>query len=43
LLVLDLSQLEFISSAGLRVLMVAAKRVKARKSRLALCSRRDRV
>lgn len=33
--VLDLSRLEYISSAGLRVLMIAAKDVRARKGKLA--------
>jgi anti-anti-sigma factor len=32
--VLDLSRLEYVSSAGLRVLMIAAKDVRARKGRL---------
>ena len=31
--VLDLSRLEYVSSAGLRVLMIAAKDVRARKGR----------
>jgi anti-anti-sigma factor len=31
--VLDLSRLEYVSSAGLRVLMIAAKEVRARKGR----------
>jgi anti-anti-sigma factor len=32
--VLDLSQLEYISSAGLRVLMIAAREAKARQGKL---------
>ena len=32
--VLDLSRLEYVSSAGLRVLMIAAKDVRARKGKL---------
>lgn len=32
--VLDLSQLDYISSAGLRVLMIAAKEVRARQGKL---------
>ena len=32
--VLDLARLEYVSSAGLRVLMIAAKDVRARKGRL---------
>jgi anti-anti-sigma factor len=38
LFVIDLSTVEFISSAGLRVLMVVAKRVKAYGGRLVLCA-----
>lgn len=37
-LLLDLSGLEYISSAGLRVLMLAAREVKQRRGTLALCS-----
>ena len=37
-LVLDLSGLEYISSAGLRVLMLASRDVKAREGRLVVCS-----
>jgi len=36
-LVLDLAQLEYISSAGFRVLLLAAKRADEGGSRLALC------
>jgi anti-anti-sigma factor len=36
-LVLDLSGVEYISSAGLRVLLMAAKRLKAPPAALALC------
>lgn len=36
--VFDLSQLEYISSAGLRVLMIAAKDVRARKGKLVAVS-----
>ena len=35
-LVLDLAKLEYISSAGLRVLMLAAKQVKAQKGTIVL-------
>ena len=38
LFVLDLSGLEFISSAGLRSLMVVARRLKASGGRLTLCA-----
>ena len=37
-LLLDLSGLEYISSAGLRVLMLAAREVKQREGAMALCS-----
>jgi len=36
-LVLDLAGLEYISSAGLRVLMLASRDVKAREGRLLVC------
>jgi anti-anti-sigma factor len=36
--VLDLARLEYVSSAGLRVLMIAAKDVRARKGRLVAVS-----
>lgn len=36
-LVLDLAGLEYISSAGLRVLMLAAREVKAREGTLVIC------
>lgn len=37
-LVVDLSAVDYISSAGLRVLLVAARRVQASGGRLALCA-----
>jgi anti-anti-sigma factor len=37
-LVVDLRELEYISSAGFRVLLVAAKRAEATDSKLVLCS-----
>lgn len=37
-LLLDFSELVYISSAGLRVVLLAAKKVKASNGRLALCS-----
>ncbi len=37
-MVLDLSGLQYISSAGLRVLLLAAKRMKSSGGRFALCS-----
>ena len=36
--VLDLSQIEYISSAGLRVVVIAAKRLKQRSGTFVLCS-----
>jgi anti-anti-sigma factor len=36
-LVVDFSGVEYISSAGLRVLLVAARRVQSARGRLALC------
>jgi anti-sigma B factor antagonist len=36
--VLDLSQLEYISSAGLRVLIIAAREARARKGRMVVVS-----
>ena len=37
-LVLDFERLDFISSAGMRVLLMAAKRIRAAKGRMVLCS-----
>jgi anti-anti-sigma factor len=37
-LLLEFSQLQFISSAGLRVVLIAVKRMKASGGRMALCS-----
>jgi anti-anti-sigma factor len=37
-LVLDLSGVDYLSSAGLRVLLVASKRIKAASGMMALCS-----
>ncbi|MBI1208349.1 MAG: anti-sigma factor antagonist [Azospirillum sp.] len=42
-MVVDCSQLDYVSSAGLRVLLMAAKRVKAAKGRLALCGLKPHV
>ena len=38
LLVLDLAALDYISSAGLRVLLVAAKALRAHQGRLVVCA-----
>jgi anti-anti-sigma factor len=42
-LVVDFGHLEYISSAGFRVLLVAAKRAEAAGSRLVLCSLSPKV
>ena len=42
-LVLDLAGLEYVSSAGLRVFLIAAKRLKSADGRLALCAPSDHV
>ena len=42
-LVVDFIQLDYISSAGLRVLLMAAKRVKALQGSLALCCMKDSI
>lgn len=42
-IILDLSGLEYISSAGLRVLLMAAKRAQKTSSRLLLASPREAV
>jgi len=42
-LIVDLSGLEYISSAGLRVLLVAAKRMRRESGKLCLCALKDSV
>ena len=42
-LVLDLAQLNYVSSAGLRVFLLAAKRLKSTKGTVVLCSLTDTV
>ena len=42
-LVFDLGQVEYISSAGLRVLLMTAKKLKQAGGRLALCNMNDHV
>ena len=42
-LVLDFSQLEFISSSGLRVLLAAGKQLKSFRGKIVLCSLKEHV
>ena len=42
-LVIDLSHLEYVSSSGLRVFLLAAKRLRSRDGKIALCSLKDHV
>ena len=42
-LVIDLSQLDYVSSAGLRVFLLAAKRMDGAKGKMILCSLKDTV
>lgn len=41
--VLDLAQLDYISSAGLRVVLILAKRIKENSGRLVLCALQPQV
>ena len=41
--VIDLAQLDYISSAGLRVIILAGKRLSAENGKMVLCSLTDRV
>ncbi len=41
--ILDFTALEYISSAGLRILLMGAKRAKQRGTKLALCTLRDSI
>jgi len=41
--VIDLSQLEYVSSSGLRVFLLAAKRLQATHGRIVLCSLQEHV
>jgi len=43
LLVIDMSQLEYISSAGLRSFLVIAKKIKAASGQMKLCAMQDPV
>ena len=42
-LVLDLSQLEYVSSSGLRVLLLAAKRLRGTDGKIVLCALKDQI
>jgi anti-anti-sigma factor len=42
-LVIDLSQLEYVSSSGLRVFLLAAKRLRSKDGKIALFSLQDHV
>ena len=42
-LVVDFSRLDFISSSGLRVLLIAAKALKAGKGTIILCSMKNHI
>jgi anti-sigma B factor antagonist len=42
-LALDCSQLDYISSAGLRVLLLAVKRVKGVNGKIVLCALKDQI
>ena len=42
-LILDLSDLDYIASAGLRVILMGAKKVKADDGKMLLCGLRDNI
>ena len=42
-LVVDLSQLEYVSSSGLRVLLLAAKRLQGTDGKIVLCALKDQI
>jgi len=42
-LVLDLSQLEYVSSSGLRVFLLAAKRLQGTEGKIVLCALKDQI
>ena len=42
-LIIDFSKLQYISSSGLRVILLVAKDIKAKKGRIILCSMTDAV
>lgn len=41
--VIDLAQLEYVSSSGLRVFLVAVKRLTSSKGKIVLCSLKDHI
>lgn len=43
MLIVDLIEVDYISSVGLSALLAAAKKIKARQGRIALCNLNDRV
>ena len=42
-MIIDLSELQYISSAGLRVILVVAKDIKTKNGKIVLCSMTDSV
>jgi stage II sporulation protein AA (anti-sigma F factor antagonist) len=42
-LVIDLAQLDYVSSSGLRVFLLAAKRLQATNGKLTLCGLQDHI
>ncbi len=42
-LIVDFSRLTFISSSGMRVLLIAAKRLQATKGKLVLCEMKEHI
>jgi anti-sigma B factor antagonist len=42
-LVIDLAQLEYVSSSGLRVFLLAAKRLQSTQGKIVLCALRDHI
>jgi len=42
-LIIDFSELDYISSAGLRLLLLAAKRLKSIKGKIVLCSMKEYI
>jgi anti-sigma B factor antagonist len=41
--IIDLAQLDYVSSSGLRVLLLASKRLSSANGKIALCSLKDQV